>query len=38
MWETKSLDLHTLKAAPNHKAVHLSTSLFEMWLQKAFRE
>lgn len=38
LWETKQLDLHTPKAAMNHKAVHLSIDWFEKWLQKAFRE
>lgn len=36
--ETKELDLHSPKAALNHKAVHLSIDLFEKWLQKALRE
>lgn len=29
---------HTLKAAPNHKAVHLSLISVENWLEKAHRE
>jgi len=38
VWETNEFHLYTQKAAPNHKAVHLSIDLFDQWLQKALRE
>lgn len=38
LWEAKELNLHTQKAALNHKAIHPSIDLFEKQLKKALRE